>query len=90
MTWTDTPPNDIRWAERPDGERVRYCELAVGDVFRPFFPPDGYVTIHCETQDGDIWYKVTDLPIKADGVQCLSDFGWAVMVVETKLLEAVH
>jgi hypothetical protein len=75
--WTDTPPGEIVWAEKIDGERVRFRDLRVGDVFRAI-APDGFV-IDPETQERDnVWCRVTGGPIRGDDPQCTQGYGWAI------------
>ena len=89
IDWTDVPPEDIIWAERPDGERVRYGELRKGDIFRPWLT-NRYVTIQCEDQDGSRWYRCVEDGQRSDGLTTPEAYGYQVICVEADYKKALH
>lgn len=81
--WVDTPENQRIFAERPDGERVRFSELRAGEVVRFVGIEGTYIEPWPDYEPTESWFKVEE-PRQADGTECSQDFGWCVPIEEVE------
>ncbi len=77
--WRDTESDDIVMAELLDGQRVRFSAVRKGDVFR-FVDPDGVYVDDTNEPADTAYYRAAEDPRKADGTECIQDFGWCLPV----------